>query len=342
LQGGGALGAYEWGAIEALFDVMDEIEKTGRKINLRVVTGVSIGAINAACIVGSANRGDARARLSGLWNDFMIKAPTFLPEAIVENFAFYEVPNFYKFAPDLTWTYLYQTTDLLDTLGRRVDFEILNKSGTIFVVTAADVKTGELTWFANQPVGKVTPTTIEPKHVLASGSLPPQFPWTPIGEGKDAHYYWDGGVIDNTPIGAAIDAFTNEAGTPVIAVMNLFPQEAALPKSYVQVDDRVNQLRFGNRLSQDASNADRINKLLTVIEDLLRHAPPEHQAAARAKIKHLKKVDTVEVKLSRDDTYLEPAAFRDFSRQGIERHRTRGYEAARAALNQYFSTTLAA
>src|SRR3984885_2521097 len=89
LQGGGALGAYEWGAIEALFDLMDEIENAGRKIDLRVVTGVSIGAINAACIVGSANRSDGRPRLGRLRNDFIIKAPTFLPEAIVENFALY-------------------------------------------------------------------------------------------------------------------------------------------------------------------------------------------------------------------------------------------------------------
>jgi NTE family protein len=40
LQGGGALGAYEWGAITALFDVIDE-------------AGVSIGAVNVACVVGA-------------------------------------------------------------------------------------------------------------------------------------------------------------------------------------------------------------------------------------------------------------------------------------------------
>jgi NTE family protein len=342
LQGGGALGAYEWGAIEALFDVMDESENAGRKIDLRIVTGVSIGAINAACIVGSSDRRDSRARLSALWNDFTIKAPAFVPEAIVENLALYEVPNFYKFAPDWTWTYLYQTTDLLDTLGRRVNFEILNKSDTIFVVTAVDVNTGVLTWFANRPVGEIATTTIEPKHVLASGSLPPQFPWTPIGDGKDVHYYWDGGLIDNTPLGAAIDAFTKEGVARILVVMNLFPQRANLPKSYVQVDDRVNQLRFGNRLSQDASNANRINKLLAIIEDLKRYAPAEKQAALLASLGGLKRVDTVEIKLSQDGAYAEPAAFRDFSEQGIERRRARGYDAARATLKQYFPTTLAA
>jgi NTE family protein len=343
LQGGGALGAYEWGAIEALFDLMDETGKAGTKTDLRVVTGVSIGAINAACVVGSANRSDARARLAALWNDFMIKAPAFVPEAIVENFALYEVPNFYKFAPDLSWTHLYQTSGLLDTLSRRVDFAALNNSETAFVVTAVDVNTGDLTWFANRPVGKIARMTIEPKHVLASGSLPPQFPWTPIGEGQQVHYYWDGGLIDNTPLGAAIDGFTTGEVTRILAVMNLFPQKANLPKSYVQVDDRINQLRFGNRLSQDASNANRINTLVEMIESLKGYAPPDKQAAAQTLLDGLKKVDTVEVKLSQDGAYAEPAAFRDFTQQGIERRRSRGYDAARAALTQhFFPATLAA
>jgi NTE family protein len=342
LQGGGALGAYEWGAIEALFDLMDETEKAGTKIELRVVTGVSIGAINAACVVGSANRSDARTRLAALWNDFMIKAPAFVPEAIVENFALYEVPNFYKFAPDWSWTYLYQTTELLGTLARRVDFAALNGSQTAFVVTAVDVNTGDLTWFANRPVGEIARMTIEPKHVLASGSLPPQFSWTPISQGSDVHYYWDGGLIDNTPLGAAIDGFTKDASKRILAVMNLFPQKANLPKSYVQVDDRINQLRFGNRLSQDASNANRINDLLAMIESLVPSAPPEQKAAAQTVLDRFKKVDTVEVKLSQDGAYVEPAAFRDFTQQGLEQRRARGYDAGRAALTQYFPATLAA
>ncbi|MGA7787482.1 MAG: patatin-like phospholipase family protein [Xanthobacteraceae bacterium] len=52
LQGGGALGAYEYGGITGLFDLIDEAVKEGRDITLKVVTGVSIGAINAACVVG--------------------------------------------------------------------------------------------------------------------------------------------------------------------------------------------------------------------------------------------------------------------------------------------------
>ncbi len=43
LQGGGALGAYAYGVIKALYEQPD--------FNLDVVTGVSIGAINAAVLV---------------------------------------------------------------------------------------------------------------------------------------------------------------------------------------------------------------------------------------------------------------------------------------------------
>ena len=53
LQGGGALGAYECGALNALLELMDEFAAQGRRIALKVVTGVSIGSINAACVVGA-------------------------------------------------------------------------------------------------------------------------------------------------------------------------------------------------------------------------------------------------------------------------------------------------
>lgn len=43
LQGGGALGAYECGALNALLELMDEFAEHGRRIALKVVTGVSIG-----------------------------------------------------------------------------------------------------------------------------------------------------------------------------------------------------------------------------------------------------------------------------------------------------------
>src|ERR1044071_2891703 len=74
LQGGGALGAYEWGAIEALFGLMDRLEHH-RPASLQVVTGVSIGAVNGACIVGATDRADGLVRLGKLWDSLQIATP---------------------------------------------------------------------------------------------------------------------------------------------------------------------------------------------------------------------------------------------------------------------------
>src|SRR5689334_21757429 len=79
LQGGGALGAYECGAITALFELMDDAERLGRAIFLKSVSGVSIGALNGACVVGAASRNDARARLYRLWHEFSLPSPDFWP-----------------------------------------------------------------------------------------------------------------------------------------------------------------------------------------------------------------------------------------------------------------------
>ena len=121
---------------------------------LKVVTGVSIGSINAACVVGAKNRADARARLNALWDDLMLEAPPFWMAAAQRDLAYFGLPGFYTPRPDFwtapTWTYVYDTRPLLVTLGRHVDFAALNASPTAFVVTAVEVVTGTLQPFANQ------------------------------------------------------------------------------------------------------------------------------------------------------------------------------------------------
>jgi NTE family protein len=65
LQGGGALGAYAYGVIKALY------EQPG--FSLDIVTGVSIGAINAAVLVGA--RGDPIKALDELWRERLAYSP---------------------------------------------------------------------------------------------------------------------------------------------------------------------------------------------------------------------------------------------------------------------------
>src|SRR6476646_7908806 len=154
LQGGGALGAYECGALNALLELMDEFAAQGHDIVLKAVTGVSIGSINAACVVGAKTRADARARLDALWDDLMLEAPPFWMAAAQRDLAYFGLPGFYTPRPDFwtapTWTYVYDTRPLLATLGRHVDFAALNASQTVFVVTAVEVVTGALRPFSNR------------------------------------------------------------------------------------------------------------------------------------------------------------------------------------------------
>lgn len=344
LQGGGALGAYEWGAIEALFEVMAAGSKGGQPVTLRAVTGASIGAINAACIVGATDATDSIERLGAMWNELILETPLFWPPQASRDLSLYGLPSFYAPRPDLltlpSWTYVYDTHPLIQTLKDHIDFGALNASTTAFVVTAVDVESGKLQRFANQQVGDTKPVTIAPEHVLASGSLPPQFPWTDISGEAGPMHCWDGGIIDNTPLGDAIDAFSRDRSVfRLLVVMNLFPDAARLPQSLPEVTERVDQLRFGNRMHQDAKTADRINRLASAVDELASLVPgelPEKLAKKVADARSYKLVTPVEIALLPEESDADQYAFRDYSRAGVERRRRKGHDLAFAKLSAAF------
>ena len=64
LQGGGALGAYEWGALDALLELMDELEDEGCPIALKAVSGVSIGRAGTPSDSGCTSTEFTAARAS--------------------------------------------------------------------------------------------------------------------------------------------------------------------------------------------------------------------------------------------------------------------------------------
>jgi NTE family protein len=351
LQGGGALGAYECGALDALLELMDEFTAQGREIVLKVVTGVSIGSINAACVVGAKNRSDARARLNALWDDLMLEAPPFWMTAAQRDLAYFGLPGFYAPRSDFwtvpTWTYVYDTRPLLVTLGRHVDFAALNASPTVFVVTAVEVVTGALRPFSNRPLRNLPATKIEPRHVLASGSLPPGFPWTEI----DGMPYWDGGIVDNTPLGLAIDAFSADAAVDrMLVVMNLYPLRARLPRNLAAVEDRLHELSFGNRLRQDHDTARRINALVETIEELAaKVAPDDRSEWLNARLDEARRYKIIDAIVNID--MQDPAAtlvpstqnpaddkdgMRDFSPDTVRRRRRDGFKFAQDILRPAF------
>jgi len=122
-------------------------------------------------------------------------------------------------------------------------------------------------------------------------------------------------------------------------VMNLFPQAAPLPTTLFEVTERVDELRFGNRMHQDTKTADRINMLAATIDALAGLVPgqlPPELALNVAKARAFKLVKTIEVTLEPESESGDEYGFRDFSREGIENRRVAGRAIALSTLRPEF------
>jgi NTE family protein len=205
LQGGGALGAYQAGVYQALHEAGLEPDW---------VVGVSIGAINSAIIAG--NPPERRLeRLEEFWNTITASDPLLIwPEGdnprkmrnalSAMNAMLFGQPGFFKPNPVNGWlaqrgsraaTSLYDTSPLHRTLEKLVDFELINSGRVRFAVGAVNVETANFAYFDNAEI------EIAPEHVMASGALPPALPMVRIGK----NYYWDGGLVSNTPLQHLLD-----------------------------------------------------------------------------------------------------------------------------------------
>jgi hypothetical protein len=114
-----------------------------------------------------------------------------------------------------------------------------------------------------------------------------------------------------------------------------------LPQTYIEVSERVDQLRFGNRLRQDTSTAKQFNDLLSTIRRLAALVP-EMPADLRDIVAKYKIVKPIEISLGPQDSLKDPYGFRDFSEQGMEERRDRGKAITHDTLKQFFASQLAA
>jgi NTE family protein len=107
-----------------------------------------------------------------------------------------------------------------------VDFDLLNAGKTRFSVGAVNVRTGNFLCFDN------TTHIIGPEHVMASGALPPGFPAVEI----EGEYYWDGGLVSNTPLQWVVDA---EPRRDTLAFqVDLWSARGELPRNMFEVMTR--------------------------------------------------------------------------------------------------------
>jgi predicted acylesterase/phospholipase RssA len=327
LQGGGALGAYELGAARALYE--------NPSFAPDVIAGVSIGAITAALLARPGGGRKPLEALEAFWREVAVPA-TFLPPPLRPFASFLGNRKF--FVPRLdylvwpTWTYFYQTAPLRDTLSHLVDIDALADPNAVpkLLVSATDVENGEIVYFRSD--GEQGPLTLD--HIMASGSLPPAFPETVI-EGRS---YWDGGLFDNTPLGAVLDELdklNKEPGAErTVYIVNLFPKRAPLPRNMLEINARVKNLQFVNKTEQDVKLMRRFNRVVDLMEalDKLKEDNPLKDNDAYKELKkqgYLRVPRIVSITTSEAMHQFDDA---DFSPDAIGKRAHEGYAQTKRAL----------
>ena len=246
LQGGGALGAYHIGAYQALAE---------RDLQPDWVCGISIGAINAAIIAGNPPA-ERVARLDALWDSISWPSlfgpfggdkalATLYNTASSAEALLFGQPNFFAprpvnpfFAPPGPQALsFYDTTPLRFTLRRYADFGRINARETRVSLGATDALAGTLEFFDNAR------QELAPEHVMASASLPPGFPPTPIGD----RLYWDGGCVSNTPLEAVLR--DQPQGHTIVFMIDLWSASGPAPRTMNDVLWREKQIHYASRTS---------------------------------------------------------------------------------------------
>lgn len=285
LQGGGALGSYQAGVYEAL--AKNNIEPDW-------IAGISIGALNTAIIAG--NPPEKRvSQLIGFWETICSSPHASFSFDMFNPFAFlldnhtrkvisgfeanktmmngqkgFFVPKFmnlvplskfHKSTPDkLSY---YDTSKLKETLLKFADFDLINNGSIRVSLGVVNVKSGEFSYFDN------TKETLKPEHFMASGALPPAFPAVEI----DGQFYWDGGIVNNTPILKIIEENTHK-NTFVLQV-DLWNPEGKLPETFDDITERTKDIQFSSRSKIVKDSIVAKEEQSQMLKELLAHIPEE-------------------------------------------------------------------
>jgi NTE family protein len=252
LQGGGALGAYQAGVYQALeeADLLPDW-----------VGGISIGAVNGAIIAGNMP-GKRIEKLRGFWGSltdsfsrdqfgalgpFMQQSGdafrTFWNQMSAEVSMVNGVPGFFTPRVPPPWllppgsiaaTSFYDTGAFKKTLERFIDFDVLNSGAVRYTTSAVNVRSGNYTLFDTRV------QEIKVEHIMASGALPPALPAIEI----DGQYFWDGGLISNTPLQWVMDEAMQDT---LVFQVDLWSAKGGFPRDMFEVMTREKEIRYSSR-----------------------------------------------------------------------------------------------
>lgn len=333
LQGGGALGAYQAGVFQAL-------KEAGIEANW--LSGVSIGAINASIIAGN-KPGDQLDRLRDFWETISARRIwAFTPEgdyfrrlrnqtsSMLTMTA--GLPGFFKPRDVNPWlqlpgaggaTSFYDTGELEHTLNRLIDWNILNDRQRRLSVGAVNVRTGNFRYFDSEI------EVIGPRHIIASGALPPAFPAIPI----ENEHYWDGGIVSNTPLQYLLEQ--EDVHDTLVFQIDLFSARGILPRDMGDVLARHKDIMYSSRTRNNTDTFRRLHNLrLRLHQALLRvpeEARTEEDRAFLASMEDVPQINIVHL-IYQQKVYESDAKDYEFSGTSMREHWDCGYQDTRKTL----------
>ncbi len=161
---------------------------------------------------------------------------------------------------------LYDTSGLLATLQRFIDFEHLNQRDAMrLTVNALKVSDGELVGFDNRT------EAITAEHIMASGALPPAFPPVRI----DGQLYWDGGLYSNTPLETILN---DQPPIDTLCFMvDLWRAQGPEPRTLDEVYTRQKDIVFSSRSTRHINAYRREHELQCMLQRVYDMLPPSSQ-----------------------------------------------------------------
>lgn len=305
LSGGGMRGAYEAGVVAGVMEVLGR--RPDQPPLFRVLSGTSVGAINAAYLAANGHLGDhGIGRLLDFWRSLDIERHVKMrllglmrwPRRFTQLFSKDERRH-------LAQSSLLDTNELEELVKEAIDFGRLRENvrgGHIqaLLVAALHIVSGQTTVFAEvAPDAEFAPSTtglriarVEPitlDHVLASAAIPLLFPARRVGR----LFYCDGGLRFNTPIAPAIRA----GADPLLVVsvshatteVELRERERELAEAegmdlgpMFLVGKLLNALLL-DPVKHDLMVLDRLNELVEVLESSL--SPADYAEVQRVLVK---------------------------------------------------------
>jgi NTE family protein len=333
LQGGGALGAYQAGVYEALSEAHIEPDW---------VSGVSIGAINAALIAGNRPQ-DRLPALREFWRRITDRTLwLFAPDGDVfrqgrNAFSAFTTallgqPGFFEPHKVHPWflpagakdaTSYYDNSAMRRTLQELVDFDLINARAVRFSVGAVNVLTGNFVFFDNAR------ETITPAHIMASGALPPAFPMVQVG----TDYFWDGGIVSNTPLQHILAQDDNL--NSLVFQVDLFSATGPLPRTIQEVEGRHKEIMYSSRTRQVTDMFARLMRWKNRCHDILQKVPEElltpEEREMRDKLSDLPRATILQL-IYQKQAYEGAARDYEFSADSMHEHWRNGHEDTRRTL----------